>query len=421
MPVRQNFLAMRQVPGQVRVERASSRSNGAEVVRAAGWGQQGGRAEPDVAVDRLGQVDAEERQGGVRDRVDEAADEMLWRGLAGAGSRRGTGRSAGRPVRRRPRPGDRTRGRRTRRRALAGIAPSEVWTIVVTAVAFQAVDRRRPSGSSRPPRWISAAIDRATAAKSTMPVSGECSAATPTVCGSISAISPPVRRRRPGNAVLDASALELVELDDLLVVQRDDQLAALLVRDPVLARSSRRASRDPRCRAGPSASRARSRCPRGRRRSCGRSGARRCRARAPARARGRPGVRCSNSRAVARPRMPAPTTTTSQGRSISGSRVRRRRRLPSQEVEVAAFVGLGDVVGEQHRVAAGGGTFSGHPDRTPRGELVFRDEQVEPAGRDVEHDLVAGLDERQRPADERLGRDVQHAGAVRRCRTCGRR
>src|SRR3954449_11510919 len=38
-----------------------------------------------------------------------------------------------------------------------------------------------------------------------------------------------------------------------------------------------------------------------------------------------PGRRSNSSRAVARPRMPAPTTMTSQG-ALNGSRVRRRRR-----------------------------------------------------------------------------------------------
>ena len=69
-------------------------------------------------------------------------------------------------------------------------------------------------------------------------------------------------------------------------------------------------------------------------------------------------------------------------------------------------------LGEQALVAAGGGELSGHPRRTARGELFFRDVQVEAAGRDVERDRVAGLDERERAAGEGLGRDVEHAGAV---------
>ena len=130
------------------------------------------------------------------------------------------------------------------------------------------------------------------------------------------------------DAVLAASAFEFVERGELGRVEGDDELAAALVRDPVLVavRVERVAALG--AELGLQGARACSRCRRGRRRSCGSSGGRRCPARAPGRGRGRPGVRRSSSRAVARPRIPAPTMTTSQGRSISGSRVRglRRRR-----------------------------------------------------------------------------------------------
>ena len=63
----------------------------------------------------------------------------------------------------------------------------------------------RSNRSTLTPVWIvapnsriSTAIARATAAKSTIPVSGENNAAAPTACGSISAISSPRSRRRPG-------------------------------------------------------------------------------------------------------------------------------------------------------------------------------------------------------------------------------
>jgi dephospho-CoA kinase len=44
-----------------------------------------------------------------------------------------------------------------------------------------------------------------------------------------------------------------------------------------------------------------------------------------------------------------------------------------QEVEVAAGVGLGHVIGEQPLVAAAGWDLARHPVRTPGGQLVFRD------------------------------------------------
>jgi hypothetical protein len=42
-----------------------------------------------------------------------------------------------------------------------------------------------------------------------------------------------------------------------------------------------------------------------------------------------------------------------------------------EEVEVAALVRLGHVVGEKLGVAAAGGTFSGHPRTTPLCEFFF--------------------------------------------------
>ena len=56
-------------PGQRREEVEAG--EGAEGVGRSGRGEQGGGAEPDVAGDRLGEVDAEEREGRVRDRVDQ--------------------------------------------------------------------------------------------------------------------------------------------------------------------------------------------------------------------------------------------------------------------------------------------------------------------------------------------------------------
>ena len=86
---------------------------------------------------------------------------------------------------------------------------------------------------------------RATAVKSTMPVAGECSAATPVAWGSISRELVGADAAQARDAVLDAPALELVEPGELGLVERDDELAAALVRDPVLVAVRRTASRAP--------------------------------------------------------------------------------------------------------------------------------------------------------------------------------
>ena len=59
----------------------SRRFEGRQRVGGSGRGQERGRAEPDVAGDRLGQVDAEEREGRVRDRVDQGPHEVAGVGL----------------------------------------------------------------------------------------------------------------------------------------------------------------------------------------------------------------------------------------------------------------------------------------------------------------------------------------------------
>ena len=89
-------------------------------------------------------------------------------------------------------------------------------------------------------------------------------------------------------------------------------------------------------------------------------------------------------------------------------------RVPRlQEVEVAPLVRLQHVLRVELAVAAR--VLDGRGDSTPRGAVASSaslTRSVEPALGHVELDEVAVAHERQRPADERLRRHVQHARAV---------
>ena len=85
---------------------------------------------------------------------------------------------------------------------------------------------------SPPASRRSSASARATAAKSTIAVAGECSAAIPAACGSISRRAAASSAPQARDAVGGAATLELVERRQLGAVERDDQLAAALVREP---------------------------------------------------------------------------------------------------------------------------------------------------------------------------------------------
>src|SRR5215218_6207762 len=90
----------------------------------------------------------------------------------------------------------------------------------------------------------------------------------------------------------------------------------------------------------------------------------------------------------------------------------RHRRAGLQEVEVAALVGLRDVLQVQRAVAAA--VLRGRllPVGAALLQLLVGHLELETAPRDVQLDQVAGADQRQRPPDVALRRDVQHAGAV---------
>src|SRR5262245_12613899 len=83
-----------------------------------------------------------------------------------------------------------------------------------------------------------------------------------------------------------------------------------------------------------------------------------------------------------------------------------------QKIEVAARVGLADVLLEHASVAALIARRQRLPGGLAAGELLLGDVEVDRAARDIDLDMIAGLRKGQRPADEALGRDVQDAGTV---------
>src|SRR5207245_7237824 len=87
---------------------------------------------------------------------------------------------------------------------------------------------------------------------------------------------------------------------------------------------------------------------------------------------------------------------------------------PHEEVEIRALVRLQHVIEIQAPVAAFKRRYGLLPFPAPLCELFVRYEQLQPALRDVELDLVAVLDERERAAGSGFGRDVQHHRSVRR-------
>src|SRR5437016_3349410 len=83
-----------------------------------------------------------------------------------------------------------------------------------------------------------------------------------------------------------------------------------------------------------------------------------------------------------------------------------------EEIEIAALIGLRDVLLVERAIAAR--EFSGRrlPRRAAAGELLFAHLELELARGDIELDQIAVLYEFERPADEGFRRDVQHARAV---------
>ena len=78
-----------------------------------------------------------------------------------------------------------------------------------------------------------------------MPVAGECSAAIPAACGSISREPGRLDPRQAGHAVARAAALELVEAAELASAVATITLPSRSRRDPALGAVARRAPRAP--------------------------------------------------------------------------------------------------------------------------------------------------------------------------------
>ena len=220
---------------------------------------------------RPGQVAAEEREVGIRDRVDAGPHEVAPLGAQAqvAAAKRDDPRLGGRPGRDRQPVGP---GARAADHEPGSVVPRSCSTAMPSPRTCR---RRTPAPVTTRPAGqldVGGIGRRRRAAKSTTPVSGECRAATPRACGSISRDLIGPDPAQAGHLVLPAAALELVEPGSSDLVGGDDQLAARGAPRSRARRSRRRAAARPRRRAAPSASRARSRCRRGSRRWSGRSG-----------------------------------------------------------------------------------------------------------------------------------------------------
>ena len=262
-PARQCLATIRQVPGQASVSPRSRRADPAQLVGVAGRGHQRARPDQDVAARSCG-------SGGRRGTAARARGPgRRWRGPAPPRRRQlqvaaaeGDDARVGWARRRRPRGGP-TRGRRRRPPAPATVVPRG-WRMAIRSPPGSARDRplcpsgscRRPAARprrrprrrrrSRPPRWPASAGPR-----------------RPRAWGSISAISSPPSRRRPGTPFAMPAPFELVEAPEFALVGGDHQLARALIGDLRARRSTHRARARPRRRGAPSASPARSRCRRG--------------------------------------------------------------------------------------------------------------------------------------------------------------
>ena len=282
--------AAREPPGAGPAQRLAdvAPADAAQRVRVARGREQRGRADQDVAAELAREVDAEERQRADRAPGRSGRAPAPRAPAAAAGRRRGTGRCAGRgPRRPSARAGPTTRPRRTRRtrrppRRARGAARSRrprtatpVHAGVADHLAAGGADVVGERGGDRgevDDRRLRG-VERGDAGRVRLDRSRSPAAST---------------RRRPGTPLAAPRRASSSSAGQLARVERDDHLAAALVGDPALLAVAPPARARPRRTAAPSATPARSRCRRGRRRSCGPSGGRRAPARARARRRGAP-------------------------------------------------------------------------------------------------------------------------------------
>src|SRR5689334_13345907 len=90
----------------------------------------------------------------------------------------------------------------------------------------------------------------------------------------------------------------------------------------------------------------------------------------------------------------------------------RGRCTREQEIEIAAFVGLADMLRKHRAIAALVMRLRRGPGGTALCKLLVGDMQVNAASGDIDLDLVAGLHQSQRPADKTLRCHMQDASAV---------
>src|SRR5690606_7192557 len=87
-----------------------------------------------------------------------------------------------------------------------------------------------------------------------------------------------------------------------------------------------------------------------------------------------------------------------------------------EEIEIAALVGLADVLLEHGAVAALVAWRQRLPFGTATGKLLIGNMEVKPSARNVYLDVITSFDKCQRSADEALRRNMEDAGTVARAR-----
>src|SRR5216684_2866429 len=98
--------------------------------------------------------------------------------------------------------------------------------------------------------------------------------------------------------------------------------------------------------------------------------------------------------------------------SINRRLADRRAEAGFEEIEIAAFVGLLDVLREHPAISAFEAALRLLPFGAAFGKLGFRDIEIDGACADIKGDAVAGSHQSERSADIGFRRHMQDAGAV---------